>query len=51
MTVLVDLSKLSVIVKIDVVKETVYVKLVTKVNSIDANAFVLKKSMIQIKKS
>ena len=50
MTVLVDLSKLSVIVKIDVVKKTVYVKLVTKVNSIDANAFVLKKSMIQVRK-
>ena len=38
--VLVDLSKLSEVVKIDVVKKIVHVKLVTKVNSIDASAFV-----------
>ena len=38
----VDLSKLSDIVKNDVVKKTVYDKLVAKVNSIDTSAFVLK---------
>ena len=38
----VDLSKLSDVVKNDVVKKTVYDKLVAKVNSIDTNAFVLK---------
>ena len=38
----VDLSKLSDLVKNDVVKKTVYDKLVTKVNSIDTSAFVLK---------
>ena len=38
----VDLSKLSDVVKIDVVKKTVYDKLVTKVNSIDTSGFVLK---------
>ena len=38
----VDLSKLSDLVKNDVVKKTVYDKLVAKVNSIDTNAFVLK---------
>ena len=38
----VDLSKLSNLVKNDVVKKTVYDKLVAKVNSIDTNAFVLK---------
>ena len=38
----VDLSKLSDIVKNDVVKKTVYDKLVSKVNSIDTSAFVLK---------
>ena len=37
-----DLSKLSDVVKNDVVKKTVYDKLVAKVNSIDTSAFVLK---------
>ena len=38
----VDLSKLSDVVKNDVVKKDVYDKLVTKVNSIDTSRFVLK---------
>ena len=38
----VDLSKLSNIVKNDVVKKVVYDKLVEKVNNIDTNGFVLK---------
>ena len=38
----VDLSKLSDVVKNDVVKITVYDKLVAKVNSIDASRFILK---------
>ena len=38
----VDLSKLSDVVKNDVVKKTVYDKLVAKVNSIDTSRFVLK---------
>ena len=37
----VDLSKLSDVVKNDVVKKTVYHKLVAKVNSIDTSAFIL----------
>ena len=37
-----DLSKLSNVVKNDVVKKTVYDKLVTKVNNIDTSGFVLK---------
>ena len=41
-TVPVDLSKLSNIVKNDVVKKTVYGKLVAKVNNIDTSWFVLK---------
>ena len=44
----VDLSKLSDVVKNDVVKKTVYDKLVSKVNSIDTSAFVLKHGMTQI---
>ena len=40
--VLVDLGKLSVVVKDDVVKKDVYDKLVTNVNSIDTSGFVLK---------
>ena len=36
------MSKLSDVVKNDVVKKTVYDKLVTKVNSIDTSGFVLK---------
>ena len=38
----VDLGKLSDVVKNDVVKKTVYDKLVAKVNSIDTSGFVLK---------
>ena len=38
----VDLSKLSDVVKNDVVKKTVYEKLVAKINSIDTSGFVLK---------
>ena len=38
----VDLSKLSDVVKNDVVKKTAYDKLATKVNSIDTSTFVLK---------
>ena len=37
-----DLSKLSDVVKNDVVKKTLYDKLVAKVNSIDTSGFVLK---------
>ena len=40
--VLVDLSKLSGVVKNDVVKKAVYDKLVAKIKSIDTSAFVLK---------
>ena len=38
----VDLSKLSDVVKNNVVKKTVYDKVVSKVNNIDTNDFVLK---------
>ena len=38
----VDLNKLSNVVKNDVVKKTVYDKLVPKVNSIDTSRFILK---------
>ena len=38
----VDLSKLSDVVKNDVVKKDIYDKLVTKVNNIDTSGFVLK---------
>ena len=41
-TVLIDLSKLSNVVKNEVVKITVYEILVTKVNNIDTSRFVLK---------
>ena len=41
-TVPVDLSKLSNVVKNEVVKKTVYDKLVTKVNNIDTGGFLLK---------
>ena len=37
-----DLSKLSDVVKNEVVKKTMYDKLVTKVNNIDSSRFVLK---------
>ena len=40
--VLVDLSKLSDVVKKDVVKKAVYDKLVARVNNIDTSDFVLK---------
>ena len=40
--VLVDLSKLSDVVKNDIVKKTEYDKLVVNVNNIDATRFVLK---------
>ena len=42
LSVPVDLSKLSDVVKNDVVKKTVYDKLVAKVNNIDTSYFVLK---------
>ena len=42
MSVSIDLSKLSDVVKNDVAKKTVYDKLVAKVNSIDTSGFVLK---------
>ena len=42
MTVPVDLSELRDVVKNDVVKKTIYDKLVAKVNNIDTNDFVLK---------
>ena len=42
MSVPVDLHKLSHVVKNDVVKKTVYDKLVAKVSSIDTSSFVLK---------
>ena len=44
----VDLSKLSNVVKNDVLKKTEYDKLVAQVNSIDASGFVLKTNMIRI---
>ena len=37
-----DLSKLSNVVKNDVIKKTVYDKLVAKANSINTSAFILK---------
>ena len=42
MPVPVDLTKTSDVVKYQVVKKTVYNKLVAKVNSIDTSGFVLK---------
>ena len=41
-SVLVNLSKLSNVIKNDVVKKTVYHKLVAKVNNVDISGFVLK---------
>ena len=41
-TLPIDLNKLSHIVRTEIVKETVYDKLVTKRNNIDTNKFVLK---------
>ena len=51
MTVPVDLSKLSDVVRTDVVKKAVYDKLVEKVNNTDTSGFVLKLSMKQTKQS
>ena len=48
-TVPVDLSKLSNAVINEVVKKTVYDKLVDKANNIDTNGFVLKLNMTQTK--
>ena len=48
-TVPVDLSKLSNAVINEVVKKTVYDKLVAKANNIDTNGFVLKLNMTQTK--
>ena len=42
MPVIVDLSKVSDLVKNDVVKKAVYDELVTKVNNIDTSGFALK---------
>ena len=42
MPVAIDLSKLSDLVKNDVVKKTVYDKLISRVKSIDSSALVLK---------
>ena len=42
MSVSVDLSKLSNLVKNDVLKKDIYNKLVAKVNNIDTSGFVLK---------
>ena len=42
MSVLVDLSKLSNVVKNEIVKNTVYYKFVAKVNNIGSSPFVLK---------
>ena len=42
MPIPVDLSKLSDVVKNDVVKKAVYDKLATRVNNIDTSEFVLK---------
>ena len=47
-TVPFDLSKLSSVVNNDVVKRTVYDKLVTKVSAIDTNEFVLKFNVTMI---
>ena len=47
-SVSVDLIKVSHVVKNDVVKKTVYDKLVAKVNSIDTSGFALKLSMTEI---
>ena len=49
--VLVDLNKLKDVVKNEVVKKTVYDKLVAKLNSIDTSAFVLKTKYDTDKKS
>ena len=46
-----DLSKLSNLVKSDVVKKTVYNKLVAKVDNIDTSDFVLKLNITLIKQN
>ena len=48
MPVPVDLSKLSDVVKNDVVKKDVHDRLVTKVNNIDTSKFVLKTKYVTI---
>ena len=48
-TVPVDLAKLSIVVKNDVVKKTEYKKLVTQVDNIDTTNFVLKKQISILK--
>ena len=45
MPVPVDLSKLSIVVKNEVVKKSVYDKVVAKVNNINTRGFVLKTMM------
>ena len=47
----VDLSKLSDVVKNDVAKKTVYVKLMAKINNIDTSDFVLKTSITLAKQN
>ena len=47
----IDFSKVSDLVKNDVVKKAVYDKLVEKVNNIDTSGFVLKTNMTQTKPS
>ena len=49
MPVPVDLNKLSDVVKNDIVKKTVYDKLVAKVNSIDTSAFILNTNYDRVK--
>ena len=51
MTVPVDLSKLSDVIRTDVVKKVVYDKLVEKVNNTDTSGFVLKAKYKTDKKS
>ena len=46
-----DLSKLSNVVRNDVVKKTEYNKLVTKVNNIDTSDFVLKTNIVLTKQN
>ena len=51
MPVPVDLSKLSDVVKNDVVKKALYDKLVAKVNNVDTNDFFKKLSIKQTKQN
>ena len=50
-TVPVDLNKLSDLLNNDVVKKTVYDKLVEKVNNINTSGFVLKANIMKIKQN